>query len=86
MATGADVLTMLLPAGGWIISGDDFDGITWVDDRPRCTKAQFEAGFAQYDAWKAEQQELAAAKKAAAEAKLAALGLTADDLKALGLG
>lgn len=28
----------------------------------------------------------AAAKKAAAEAKLAALGLTADDLKALGLG
>lgn len=30
--------------------------------------------------------EEAAAKKAAAEAKLAALGLTADDLKALGLG
>jgi hypothetical protein len=28
----------------------------------------------------------AAGKKAAAEAKLAALGLTADDLKALGLG
>ena len=28
----------------------------------------------------------AAAAKAAAEAKLAALGLTADDLKALGLG
>ena len=28
----------------------------------------------------------AAAKKAAAEAKLAALGLTAEDLKALGLG
>lgn len=28
----------------------------------------------------------AAAKKLAAEAKLAALGLTADDLKALGLG
>ena len=29
---------------------------------------------------------IADAKKAAAEAKLAALGLTADDLKALGLG
>ncbi len=28
----------------------------------------------------------AAAKRAAAEAKLAALGLTADDLRALGLG
>jgi hypothetical protein len=85
MATTSDVLNMLLPAGGWIVSGDDFDGITWVDDRPRCTKAQFEAGFAQFDAWKAEQEAAAVTAKAAAEAKLAALGLTGDDLKALGL-
>jgi hypothetical protein len=35
---------------------------------------------------KAQAEAEAAAKKAAAEAKLAALGLTADDLKALGLG
>lgn len=33
-----------------------------------------------------ELQAQAAAKKAAAEAKLAVLGLTPDDLKALGLG
>ncbi len=33
----------------------------------------------------AQAKTEAAAKKAAAEAKLAALGLTADDLKALGL-
>jgi hypothetical protein len=45
MATGAQVLSMLCPAGGWIISGDDFDLITWVDERPKCTKAQFTAGF-----------------------------------------
>lgn len=86
MATGGEVLGMLLPAGGWIITGDSYDGITWVDERPRCSKEEFEAGFAQYDAWKAEQDGEAAAKKAAAEAKLVALGLTADDLKALGLG
>ncbi len=35
---------------------------------------------------KMQQFAEAAAKKAEAEAKLAALGLTADDLKALGLG
>ena len=35
---------------------------------------------------RAEAQAQAEAKKSAAEAKLAALGLTADDLKALGLG
>ena len=85
MATGSQVLEMLLPEGGWIIYGDNFNSITWVDDRPRCNKAEFEAGFAQYDAWKAEQDAAQAAKKAAAEAKLAALGLDADDLKALGL-
>ncbi len=85
MASGCDVLSMLCPAGGWIIQEDSFDSIIWVDDRPRCSKAEFEAGFAQYDAWKAEKDAAQAAKKAAAEAKLAALGLDADDLKALGL-
>jgi len=86
MATGTDVLTMLCPAGGWIIVENDFNSIIWVDERPRCTEAEFEAGFAQVDAFKAEQQTQATAAKATAEAKLKALGLTADDLKALGLG
>jgi hypothetical protein len=47
--------------------------------------AEYEAGFAQYDAWKVEQDAAKAAAKAAAETKLAALGLTTDDLKALGI-
>jgi hypothetical protein len=85
MATGTDVLTMLCPLGGWIIYGDDFETVIWVDKRPTCTQAQFKAGFAQYDAWKAEQDAKAKANKVAAQEKLAALGLTAEDLKALGL-
>ena len=85
MATGSNVLNMLCPQGGWIIVGDDFDGITFIDERPRCTEAEFKAGFAQYDVWKTEQDAKAEADKTAAQAKLAALGLTADDLKALGL-
>lgn len=84
MATGADVLTMLLPAGGWIITADDFDSVIWVDDRPRCTEAEFKAGFAQYDAWKEAQSLAAIETKNAALAKLAALGLDLDDLKSLG--
>jgi hypothetical protein len=84
MATSVDVLSMLLPSGGWIQNGVEYEGITFLECEP-ITKEQFEAGFAQYDAWKAEQDAKAAADKAAAQAKLAALGLTADDLKALGL-
>jgi hypothetical protein len=84
MATGGEVLFMLCPNTEWVITGDDYDSIQWIKGQP-ITKTQFDAGFAQYDAWKAEQEATAEADKAAAQAKLAALGLTADDLKALGL-
>jgi hypothetical protein len=84
VATGAQVLQMLIPSGGWAIAGNDYENITFVEATP-ITKAEFEAGFAQYDAWKAEQDAAKAQAKASAEAKLAALGLTTDDLKALGL-
>jgi len=84
MATGTDVLTMLIPTGGWVISGDDWNSIQFIEATP-ITQAKFNAGFAQYDNWKAEQDAQAAADKASATAKLEAIGLTADDLKALGL-
>jgi hypothetical protein len=84
MEKAADVLSMLIPDGGWILTGSDYEGIEFLECEP-ITKGQFEAGFAQYDAWKAEQDAQMAADKASATAKLEALGLTADDLKALGL-
>ena len=84
MAKGSEVLSMLIPTGGWVINGNDWEGVQFFEATP-ITKEQFEAGFAQYDAWKAEQDSKAIADKEAATAKLAALGLTADDLKALGL-
>ena len=79
MAQGCDVLEMLLPNGGWYISGDEYEGIQFLECEP-ITKAQFEAGFAQYDAWKAEQNAKATADKAALLAKL---GITADEAKLL---
>lgn len=84
MATSAEVLKMLIPNGGWYMASDTFDSIQFIECEP-ITETEFNAGFAKYDAWKAEQDLAKAAKKAEAEAKLAALGLTSDDLKALGL-
>ena len=84
MATSGDVLGMLIPNGGYVQVGSEYEGIQFIDCEP-ITKAQFTAGFAKYDAWKAEQDAKVQADKAAAQAKLAALGLTSDDLKALGL-
>jgi hypothetical protein len=84
MATTSEVLGFLIPNGGYIARGDEFEGIEFIDCEP-ITKAQFEAGFAQTDAWKAQQEAALAADKVNAMSKLEALGLTADDLKALGL-
>lgn len=79
MATGAKVLEMLIPQGGWYISGDNYEGIQFLECEP-LTKAQFTAGVAQYDAWKAQQDAQAQAKK---DALLAKLGITADEAKLL---
>jgi hypothetical protein len=84
MAQPYEVLGMLRPNGGHFSVGHTYEGITFLDCEP-FTKEEYEAGFAQYDTWKADQDAAKAAAKAAAEAKLAALGLTSDDLKALGL-
>jgi hypothetical protein len=84
MAKGYEVLEMLIPSGGWYISGDEYEGIQFLECEP-ITKKQFTDGFAKYDAWKAQQDADKATAKAAAQAKLAALGLTVEDLTALGL-
>jgi hypothetical protein len=84
MATRAEVLAFLIPNGGYVSNTENFEDIQFLECDP-ITKAQYEAGFAQYDAWKTEQDSKAATAKSTAEAKLAKLGLTADDLKALGL-
>ena len=79
MATGVDVLTMLAPNSGWVVYGDDYDSIQWIKGE-KITKTEFEAGFAQYDAWKAEAKATAEADKTALLTKL---GITADEAKLL---
>jgi hypothetical protein len=75
MASAGDVLAMLLPDGGWVTRGNDYESIEWISCEP-ISKEAFEAGFAQYDAWKAEQETTKAADKAAL---LQRLGITADE-------
>ena len=79
MATGSEVLNMLIPNGGWTITGYDWDGVQFHECEP-ITKSQFEAGFAQYDAWKVEQDATQASAKSALLAKL---GITAEQAKLL---
>jgi len=75
MAKGFEVLTMLIPDGGWYIQGNEFEGIEFIDCAP-ITKAEFIAGFAKYDAWQIEKETKAIADK---ETLLKKLGITAEE-------
>jgi hypothetical protein len=76
MAQGGDVLSMLIPTGGWVISGDDFNSIAYDEGVKPITKKQFEDGFPAFDAWKAQQDTEKATTKAAL---LTRLGITAEE-------
>jgi len=84
MAKSYEVLAMLIPNGGYVQYGDEFEGIEFIECEP-ITKKQYTDGFAKYDAWKTKQDVDKASAKAAAQAKLTELGLTVGDLTALGL-
>ena len=81
------VLAANYPDALWTLDGDDYDGLTWLSDSPKPSQAELD------DAWPAVQQAQAdavAAKEAAKQSaidKLAALGLTVDEINAaFGLG
>jgi len=85
MAKPSEVLLMLANNVEYICRGENYEDIDWLGNKPAINEKQFEAEFAKYDAWKADQDLAQATAKSAAQAKLAALGLTVEDLTALGL-
>ena len=77
----------LKPTAEFSFTDNDYSTIKWnVLEGDAPTQAEIDAAIEQVKEDDAQVELDKAAKKAAAEAKLAALGLTADDLKALGLG
>lgn len=79
MATGSEVMEMLRPNGGWIMVGNDYEGITFLDCKT-VSKKEFEAGFTIYDNWKLTQENERLERK---EILLKRLGITEDEAKLL---
>jgi len=69
----------------WSITNEDYESLIWYSKTPKPTQSELDELSDEVDLQIEAEIKAKAAKKAAAEAKLAALGLTADDLKALGL-
>jgi hypothetical protein len=76
----------LRPDSEFSFTDEDYSTIQWdkIEGNPP-TQAEINAAIEQIKVEEANAEAQAVAAKASAEAKLAALGLTADDLKALGL-
>lgn len=67
----------------WIFNGTDYEGLDWRDESPKPTKNELDALWESTQAQVANTKQVAEAAKEAAQAKLAKLGLTPEDLKAL---
>ena len=76
-------IKFIAPNAQFNLIGDELE---WLDENEsKPTEAQIKAGWIAFEKAQATNAEAKAAAKAAAQSKLAALGLTVEDLTALGL-
>jgi len=79
----SQILITNYPGTEWTLVGDKYEGLEWLDDSEKPTKEELESQ------WKEVQSKIAASEqakieaKASALAKLAALGLTEEEIAAL---
>ena len=76
-------IEFIRPNAQFTLRGDELD---WLDEsQTQPSNKEIEAGWVAYQEAQIVKEKAEAAKKAAAQSKLAALGLTVEDLQALGL-
>lgn len=81
----AMILERKWPKQEWKLDGNDYAGLVWLSDTTKPTESEILSKWPEVQAELKAEADALIAKKEAAQAKLAALGLTPDDLKALGL-
>jgi len=79
------ILEYKYPSDEWTLNGDDYSGLTWLSDTPKPSKSTLDGLWAEVQDLIADKAQAKIDAKEAAQAKLAALGLTLEDLQALGL-
>jgi hypothetical protein len=81
-----EAIKKLKPTAEYSFTDNDYSTIKWdVLDGDAPTQKEIDAAIKEIKADETQAEATKATAKAAAEGKLAALGLTTDDLRALGL-
>ena len=77
------ILSINYVGSQWQLAGESYDGLIWYSTTPKPTQAELDALWESTQATVAAQKQAAIDTKASALSKLAALGLTTDEVKAL---
>jgi hypothetical protein len=77
------ILVIKFPEAEWTLTGEDYEGLTWLSDTPKPTKKQLEDLSVDVENEIEANSKAKADAKASARAKLAALGLTEAEIAAL---
>jgi hypothetical protein len=77
------ILTINYVGKEWSMIGNSYQGLTWLDSSPKPTQAELDALWESTQTAVASKEQAAIDAKASALAKLTALGLTQDEVKAL---
>jgi hypothetical protein len=67
----------------WALIGDDYAGLEWSDETPKPTKEELDALWEPTQVAQVTKRQAEVAAKESAISKLTALGLTADEVKAI---
>lgn len=79
----ATILDRRFKVSSWTLAGDEYEGLTWLSDSPKPSKAELDALWLEVKAEvKAEAQARVDARVSALD-KLVALGLSEAEIKAL---
>ena len=84
MITTAQAIMSLRPGTEWSMNGDDVENIIWhTEGVEPLTRAEVDAEITRLEAAAVAEQQRKEAARASAVAKLAALGLDADEVSAV---
>ena len=65
----------------WVLRGTDYEGLEWLEESPKPTKAKLESEWSAVQAKIAAEAQAKIDAKASAIAKLQALGLTVQEVE-----
>jgi len=83
MPNYAQILSTNYVGKQWSLVGEDYANLDWLDFSPKPTQSELDALWESTQATVVAKEQAVKDVKASALAKLAALGLTADEIKAL---